>query len=60
MNNIRPIRTEADYNWALAEIEQYFENEPTLGSPESDRFEMLATLIEAYEAQYWPIGPRAD
>ena len=23
--NIRPIRTDADYNWALKEIEQYFE-----------------------------------
>jgi len=57
MSDIRPIRTEADYDRALAEIEQYFENEPDVGTPESDRFEVLATLIEAYEAKYWPIDP---
>jgi HTH-type transcriptional regulator/antitoxin HigA len=53
--NIRPIRNEADYGWALAEIEQYFENEPLEGSPEADRFDVLATLIEAYEQEHWPI-----
>lgn len=53
--NIRPIRNEADYDWALAEITPYFENEPQLGTPESDRFEVLATLIDAYEREHWPI-----
>jgi HTH-type transcriptional regulator/antitoxin HigA len=57
MSAIRPIRTEADYNWALAEIEQYFDKEPALGSLESDRFEILSTLIEAYEEQHWPVDP---
>jgi HTH-type transcriptional regulator/antitoxin HigA len=57
MSAIRPIRTEADYNWALAEIEQYFDKEPALGSRESDRFEILSTLIEAYEEQHWPVDP---
>ena len=57
MNNIRAIRTEADYEWALAEIERYFDNEPALGTPESDRFEIISTLIEAYEAEHWPIEP---
>ena len=55
MNNIRPIRNEADYDWALAEIEAYFEAEPFTGTPEADRFDVLATLIEAYEAIHWPI-----
>ena len=55
--NIRPIRTEADYEWALAEIEPYFDHEPAPGSLEADRFDILADLIAAYEARYWPIEP---
>jgi HTH-type transcriptional regulator / antitoxin HigA len=57
MKNIRAIRTEADYDWALAEIEQYFQAEPDPGTPDADRFDVLATLIEAYEAKHWPIEP---
>jgi HTH-type transcriptional regulator/antitoxin HigA len=53
--DVRPIRNEADYRWALAEIEQYFDQEPLRGTPEADRFEVLADLIEAYEARHWPI-----
>jgi HTH-type transcriptional regulator/antitoxin HigA len=54
--DIRPIKTEADYDWALAEIERYFERTPAPGSPEAARFDVLATLIEAYEARAWPIA----
>lgn len=57
MNDIRAIRTEDDYDWALAEIEQYFDNEPAPGTAESDRFDILSTLIEAYEATHWVIEP---
>ncbi|WP_313204539.1 MULTISPECIES: transcriptional regulator [Stenotrophomonas] len=53
--NIRPIRTESDYEIALRELEAYFENEPAIGSEEGDRFEILATLVEAYEAKHYPI-----
>lgn len=53
--DVRPIRTEADYRWALNEIEKYFDTEPKRGTPEADRFEVLADLIEAYEARHWPI-----
>lgn len=55
--DIRPIRTEADYEWALAEIAPYFETVPAPGTPEADRFDVLATLIEAYEAREWPVEP---
>jgi HTH-type transcriptional regulator/antitoxin HigA len=55
MDNIRPIRTEDDYTWALAEIAGYFENEPEVGSPDGDRFDVLAALIEAYEDKHYPI-----
>ncbi len=54
--NIRPIRNEVDYDWALAEIGQYFDNEPREGTPEADRFDVLATLIDAYERENWPVG----
>lgn len=57
MMDIRPIRTEADYDWALAEIEQYFERIPATGTPEADRFDVLANLLAAYENQHWPIEP---
>ncbi|MCB8880280.1 transcriptional regulator [Acidisoma cellulosilytica] len=53
--DIRPIRTEADYDWALREIEPYFTHEPLFGSPEADRFDVLATLIAGYERQYHPV-----
>lgn len=56
MENIRPIRTEQDYDWAIAEIARYFENQPDVGSPEGDRFDVLATLIEAYENEHYPIS----
>ena len=55
MMDIRPIKTEADYDWTLAEIEQYFDAEPNPGSPDSQRFDVLASLIEHYESRAWPI-----
>jgi HTH-type transcriptional regulator/antitoxin HigA len=56
MDNIRPILTEADYDWAIAEITRYFDNEPVPGMPEADRFDVLAELIEAYEAKHYPVA----
>lgn len=53
--DIRPIRSEADYDWALAEISQYFEREPKKATAAADRFDVLSALIEAYEARNWPI-----
>jgi HTH-type transcriptional regulator/antitoxin HigA len=55
--NIRPIRTEADYDWALREIEPYFEREPEKGTPDADRFDVLAALIESYESHNHRIEP---
>lgn len=53
--DIRPIHTEADLDWALAEIERYFDHEPPRGTPDGDRFEVLTTLIEAYEDRHHPV-----
>lgn len=52
---IRPIRNETDYDAGLTEIERYFDREPEPGSPEADRFDVLAALIGAYEQEHWPI-----
>ena len=54
---IRPLRNEADYDAALAEIERFFEKEPEPGSDEADEFELLALVIADYEARRWPIDP---
>lgn len=53
--DIRPLNTEADYDWALAEITRYFEHEPQPGTPEAARFDVLAALIGHYEDHHWPI-----
>ena len=54
--NIHPIRTKADYKRALREVSAYFDNEPEPGSADGDRFEILLTLVEAYEAKHFPIA----
>jgi HTH-type transcriptional regulator / antitoxin HigA len=54
--DVRPIKTEADYEWALAEIERYFETQPEPGTADGDRFDVLADLIEAYENRNWPVA----
>jgi HTH-type transcriptional regulator/antitoxin HigA len=51
--SIRPIRNETDYQAALTEIESLFEATP--GTPESDRLEVLTTLVEAYEERKYNI-----
>jgi|SRR5579872_5668812 len=52
---VRPIRNEAGYGAALKEIERYFEREPERGTPEADRFDLLALVIKDYEDKHWPI-----
>ena len=54
---IRPLRSETDYEAALDAIEGYFDREPAPGTPEADRFDLLALVIEDYEKKRWPIEP---
>lgn len=54
---IRPLRSEADYDEALAEIERFFDKEPRPGTPDADRFDLLALIIDDYEQKHWPIDP---
>jgi HTH-type transcriptional regulator/antitoxin HigA len=51
------VQSEADYEAALAEIERLFDAAPN--TPENDRLDVLTTLVEAYEAQHYPI-PEPD
>jgi HTH-type transcriptional regulator / antitoxin HigA len=51
--DIRPIKTEADYYIALAEIEQLFDAEPN--TPAGDRLDVLTTLVESYESRHHSI-----
>ena len=52
--DIKPIRTDGDHAEALAEIGRLWGAE--MGTPEADRLDVLATLVEAYEEKRWPIG----
>ena len=51
--DIRPIKTEADYQAALAEIERLFDAAPN--TPAGDRLDVLVTLVEAYEEEHYSI-----
>src|SRR4051812_12983745 len=51
--DIKPIKTEEDYRATLSEIESLMSAAP--GSPEGERLDVLATLIEAYERQHFPL-----
>ena len=50
---IHPIRTSADYEAAIAEIERLWNAEP--GTDDGDKLDILATLVERYENEHWPI-----
>ena len=53
--DLKPIRIEADYEAALAEVERLWGAKS--GTPKGDRLDVLATLIEAYEAKHYPMDP---
>ena len=51
--DVRPIRTKRDYQAALKEIEALWEARS--GTTEADRLEVLTLLVQAYEAEHYPI-----
>jgi len=53
--HLKPIKTEADYEAALRKIERLWGAGE--GTPEGDRLEILATLVEAYEGAHFPMDP---
>src|SRR5712691_6964475 len=50
MSNIRAIRTEADYQTALARINELMDAE--FGTPDGDELDVLTDLVELYEARH--------
>ena len=59
MMDVRAIRSDADYAWAIEQIEPYFDTVPVPGTPEADRFDVLSALIKDYEERHVAI-PDAD
>lgn len=53
--NIKPIKTEKDYEVALELIDSLLDAGVEPDTPEGDRFEVLSILIEAYERENYPI-----
>jgi HTH-type transcriptional regulator / antitoxin HigA len=52
---VRPIRTKRDYEAALKEVERLWGTKT--GTSDGDRLDVLATLIDAYEAEHYPMDP---
>jgi HTH-type transcriptional regulator/antitoxin HigA len=52
---LKPIRTKKDYEAALVDVERLWGAKS--GTPRGDRLDVLATLIEAYEAKHYPMDP---
>lgn len=53
--NVRPSHTDEDYRTALKNVSALFDNEPEPGTPEGDYFDIMITLIEAYESNRFPV-----
>jgi HTH-type transcriptional regulator/antitoxin HigA len=54
-SDLKPIRSKADHKRALTEVERLWGAK--LGTPDGDRLDILATLIDAYEAEHYPMDP---
>ena len=52
---IKPIKTEADYEAGLTEIGRLWGARS--GTPDGDRLDVLATLVEVYEQEHFPLDP---
>lgn len=52
---LKPIRTERDHEAALEELGRLWGAK--VGTSDGDRLDVLATLIDAYEAKQYPMDP---
>ena len=55
MADVKPIRSEADYERTMAEVERLWGAKS--GTPRGDRLDVLATLIDAWESEHHPMDP---
>jgi HTH-type transcriptional regulator/antitoxin HigA len=51
------LRTEAEYQAAIAEVERLLDEDVVAGSEGYDRLEFLSVLVEHYEDEHYPMGP---
>ena len=54
MADMRPVRTEADYETALARIDEIMDADPD--SHDARELDMLVDLLELYESRHEPMG----
>jgi HTH-type transcriptional regulator / antitoxin HigA len=52
---IRPIKTEQDYNDSIKRIEELWGAKKD--TPQGDELDLLVTLVESYEIKHYPIAP---
>lgn len=52
---IKVIKTDAEHQEALAEIERLIELDPELNTPNGNKLELLALLVQQYESERFPI-----
>ncbi len=55
MSEVKPIRTGRDHAAALKEVARLWGSRT--GTPEGDRLDVLATLVDAYEAARYSMDP---
>lgn len=55
MMDIKPIKTEQDYNNSISRIEELWGAK--IDTPEGDELDLLVTLVESYEMKHYPIAP---
>jgi len=55
MMDIRPIKTEQDYDSSIKRIEELWGSKKD--TPEGDELDLLVTLVESYEMKHYPIPP---
>ena len=54
---VKAIRTSSDYLDALREVSALIDVDPDRDSPEGERLEVIGTLVQAYEAEHYPVDP---
>ena len=54
-DDVKPIRSDADYENALREVERLWGAKA--GTPDGDRLDVLATLVDAYETERYQMDP---
>lgn len=56
MDTVKLIKTQQEYETALADLESLIDLDPPAGTPDADRLEVLALLIQDYEAKQFPLS----